>query len=239
MQTRLTPSDKALRVRAMFARISARYDLLNRLMTFGLDRRWRRLAVEWAGLPPGSRVLDLGAGTGDLAFEALRRCSPRLVVAADFTPEMLLHGRARRHGREVRWMVTDALRLPFADESFDLVLSGFLMRNVTDLDRAWREQWRVLRAGGTVICLDTTPPSLAPVRWYLRVILPLLGRLAAGDAQAYAYLGDSTQAFLPAEELAQRMSAAGFREVQYRRLAFGSVAIHRGRKGNVADMAGL
>ncbi|HPO57410.1 MAG TPA: class I SAM-dependent methyltransferase, partial [Anaerolineaceae bacterium] len=139
--------DKAGYVREMFARIAPRYDLMNRLMTGGQDRAWRREVIARAGLQPGQRLLDLGAGTGDLAFEALRRHPGVQVVAADFTPAMLQVGRKRPEPHP-GWAAADALRLPFPDESFDALVSGFLLRNVADLDQALAEQYRVLRPGG-------------------------------------------------------------------------------------------
>ena len=217
-------------MRAMFARIAHRYDLMNRIMTAGQDVRWRREVIQRAALRPGDRLLDLGAGTGDLAFEALRQqpaCHP---VAGDFTLEMMEVGRERPLGRRICWAATDALNLPFPDEGFDAVVSGFLLRNVADLDQALREQYRVLKPGGRWVALDTTPPRrnlLWPfIQLHFRLGIPLLGALLAGDPAAYQYLPDSTTRFVSAEELARRAEAAGFREVGFRRRMFGTIAIH-------------
>jgi demethylmenaquinone methyltransferase/2-methoxy-6-polyprenyl-1,4-benzoquinol methylase len=134
----------------------------------------------------------------------------------------------------VRWVCTDALSLPFPAESFDSVVSGYLLRNVSDITRAWREQLRVLKPGGRVVCLDTTPPRKGllhlPVRLYLRWGIPLIGRIIAGDSEAYTYLPESTRQFLTAEALAQSMQEAGFREVGFKRLMLGTMAIHWGRR---------
>jgi len=207
---------------------------MNRLMTWGQDRRWRREVIDRAQLPPGGRLLDLGTGTGDLALEALRRDADLRVAAADFTLEMMHRGRTRPGGDSVRWAQADALALPFPDETFDAIVSGYLMRNVGDLSRAWTEQHRVLKPGGRLVCLDTTPPPPGwrgfPVRLYLRLVLPLLGWLIAGDRAAYTYLQSSTERFATAEELAASMQAAGFREVCFRRLMFATMAIHWGIK---------
>ncbi len=226
---------RARYVRAMFARIAGRYDLLNGLMTLGQDTNWRRQAVRRLAPAPGARVLDLGTGTGDLAFEVRRQAPGARVVAADFTPEMMALGRERPAGDQVDWLVADALNLPFARDTFGGVISGFLMRNVIDVDRALAEQWRTLRPGGTLVCLDTTPPRPGPLRplltFHLHRVVPLLGRLVAGDAEAYNYLPDSTEGFLAAEALADRMAHAGFEAVGFVRRMLGTVAIHWARKG--------
>lgn len=218
----------------MFARIAVRYDLLNRLMTFGQDKGWRRETIRRAEPPPGAVILDLGAGTGDLAFEALRQAPRARVVAVDFTPEMMSIGRSRPQGDGLDWLVADALHLPFAGESFDVAVSGFLLRNVADIDQALAEQHRVLRAGGRLVSLDTTPSRPGPLHFlvelHLRRIIPLLGRLVAGEAEAYNYLLESTEGFLPAEALAERISCAGFHEIGFARRMLGSIAIHWGKK---------
>ncbi len=228
----LTGSERAHYVQGMFARIAGRYDLMNRLMTGGQDVRWRRLVVDMAQLPAGGRLLDLGTGTGDLALEALRRDARLLAVGGDFTLAMMRVGRRRPDGASVRWAGIDALSLPFADGQFDAVTSGYLMRNVADVRQAWAEQRRVLKPGGRVVCLDTTPPPrnlLRPfVNFHLHVVIPALGRLVVGASDAYTYLPDTTENFLRAEHLAERMGEAGFRDVHFRRLMFGTMAIHWG-----------
>jgi demethylmenaquinone methyltransferase/2-methoxy-6-polyprenyl-1,4-benzoquinol methylase len=221
-------------VRAMFARIARRYDLLNRLMTFGRDRAWRREAVARLELAKGQRVLDVGAGTGDLAFTILDSQAGTHVVACDFTREMLAVGRSRPGSTAISWVLADAGRLPFAAASFEGVVSGFLLRNVSALDDALREQVRVLKPGGRLASLDTTPPCpgpLAPlVHFQLRRVIPALGRLVAGDAAAYRYLPRSTEAFASAERLAERLRSAGLAGVQFVRRMLGTIAIHWGRK---------
>ncbi|MCJ7678288.1 MAG: class I SAM-dependent methyltransferase, partial [Anaerolineales bacterium] len=149
---------RARYVRRMFGRIAPRYDLLNRLMTFGQDRRWRREAVRRMDLQASPRVLDVGAGTGDLAFEVLKRQPEATLVALDFTPEMMELGRRRPAGSRVHWVVGDASHLPFAAAAFDGIVSGFLLRNVAELGRVLAEEQRVARSGARVVSLDTTPP---------------------------------------------------------------------------------
>lgn len=230
----LKGSERSHYVRGMFARIAPRYDLMNRIMTLGQDRRWRSEVIRRAALAPGDRLLDLGAGTGDLAGEALRRHPNCPVVAADFTIEMMQSGRLRTGAERISWTGADAQKLPFPDQVFDAVVSGFLLRNVSDLPGSLHELLRVLRPGGRMIALDTTRPAqnlLTPlINFHLHSIIPWLGRIVAGDAAAYTYLPDSTAGFLNAEQLAGRMSAAGFREVGFMRLMFGSIAIHWGLK---------
>ena len=226
-------SERARYVRGMFERIAPRYDLLNRLMTAGQDRRWRRQVIRLAGLPDGGRLLDLGAGTGDLSGEALRQHPSARPLAADFTPGMLRVGQPR-YGDSLDWCAADALRLPFPNDSFDAVVSGFLLRNVVDLPQALSEQQRVLKPGGRLVALDTTRPPrslLTPlIRFHMHTIIPFLGRIISGQADAYRYLPETSEGFLPAEELQAQIASAGFRQVEFRRLMFGTIAIHWARK---------
>jgi len=234
--THLTGSARATYVQSMFARIAGRYDLMNRLMTLGQDVGWRKQVIDRARLPRSGLLLDLGAGTGDLAFEALTRDPALYALGGDFTVEMMRVGRTRPNGMRVKWAGIDALHLPFPDATFDAVVSGYLMRNVIDVRRAWSEQYRVLKPGGRVVCLDTTPPPrtrsvLRPfIHFHLHVIIPALGQLIAGASDAYTYLPDSTENFLPAETLAARLIEVGFQQVGFTRLMFGTMAIHWGQK---------
>jgi demethylmenaquinone methyltransferase/2-methoxy-6-polyprenyl-1,4-benzoquinol methylase len=228
-------AEKRRYVNTMFARIARRYDLMNRLMTGGQDVRWRQLMVRQAALAPGGRFLDIATGTGDVAFEALRQ-QPRLAltVGADFTLPMMRVGQARAAGRLVRWAAADTLRLPFPDDTFDAVASGFLMRNVVDVAAALAEQRRVSRSGGRVLVLDVPrPPDTFwghLFRFYFHQIVPRLGGLISGQSDAYAYLPRSADAFLRPDELAAAMESAGLREVGYQMLMLGTVALHRGIK---------
>ena len=230
----LTGHERAQYVRAMFDRIAPRYDLMNRLMTAGQDMRWRRRLLNKAALPVRGRLLDLGTGTGDVPLAALRAQPGLSPVGADFSEGMLRAGRARAGGSGVRWLSTDALQLPFPASTFDAVTSAFLMRNVIDLERAFGEQQRVLRPGGKVVCLDTTPPGFTLFRtalqFHLHRVIPFLGRLIAGQREAYTYLPESTEGFLPAEGLAECIRAASFRDVDFQRMMFGTVALHWGTK---------
>ncbi len=219
------PSDKARYVAAMFGRIATRYDLMNSLMTLGQDARWRRALA--ARLPPGGLVLDLGSGTGRLGQAIAERDSRFRVVAADFTLPML---RVAPVG--LRRVAADAQRLPFRDAQFDAVVSGFLVRNLADIELGLREQMRVLRPGGSLAILETTPgPTGLPralYRLYFRYLVPLVGGLIAGDATAYTYLPESTLAFLEPSRLAALLRAYGLENVRTTPLMLGSVAVSVG-----------
>ena len=229
--TRLTGQERAAYVQNMFTRIARRYDLMNRLMTAGQDIRWRRQVVQLARLGPRASLLDLGTGTGDLAREALTQFPQSKVVAADFTLEMMHVGQKRG---PLDFSSADALRLPFPDSSFDAVVSGFLMRNVIDLQKALQEQHRVLKKGGRIVILDTTRPKknfFSPFIWlHMHVVIPLLGRLLTGNSDAYRYLPETTEGFVTAENLASRMAAIGFKKINFERFMFGTIAIHWGEK---------
>jgi len=225
------PDKRTDKIQGMFTRIAGRYDLMNRLMTLGQDTNWRQEVIRRAGLTPGSRLLDLGAGTGDLTREAQRQQPGCRTVAADFTLGMMQAGNLRGH---LDWSAADALHLPFPDAGFDAVVSGFLMRNVLDVRQALQEQYRVLTYGGRIVILDTTHPPrnlLTPFLWlHLHLVIPLLGTLITGQREAYTYLPDSTEKFLYAEQLASAMREAGFKNVAFRRRMFGTIAIHWGEK---------
>ena len=233
----LSGKERSEYVRAMFDRIADRYDILNRLISGGQDLKWRRFAVEVADLPANGRFLDIATGTGDIAFEALKLSPAAQVVGADFALGMMRVGQRREpYGRRVAWMGADALALPYADGSFDAVASGYLMRNVIDIPHALAEQRRVLKPGGRIVILDTSPPpdnALKPLTLlHLRFGVPLLGRLIGGVAagDAYRYLPESTKAFKTPEELKRLVEGAGFAEVRYRSFMFGTMAVHWGIK---------
>ena len=229
--THLGGQERARFVQSMFTRIAPRYDLMNRLMPGGQDVRWRREVIQHARLNSTDSLLDLGTGTGDLAFEALRQNPHARVTAADFTLEMMRVG--RRNG-SMSWSAADALHLPFGDQSFNAVVSGFLMRNMIDLQKGLQEQYRILKPHGRIVILDTTRPKrslLSTFIWFhMHVIIPALGGLLSGFRDAYHYLPDSTEGFVTAEELGARMITVGFRKIQYKRLMFGTIAMHWGEK---------
>jgi len=213
-------------VRRMFDRIAPVYDAMNRVMTAGLDLRWRRIAAE-AVVHPGDRVLDACCGTGDLAVACARRGG--VVTGLDFAPAML--ERARRKLPSATWVEGDLLALPFEAGSFEAATVGFGVRNVADLERGLAELRRVLVTGGRVAVLEITQPRgmLAPFYrlWFDRIV-PLLGRMLRGGA-AYTYLPASVRRFPGPGELAGLMASAGFADISYRTFAGGIVALHTGR----------
>ena len=227
------------RIEAMFGGIASRYDLMNRIMTVGLDGRWRRMAAREAKLSAGEQALDACCGTGDLTFSLADACPACHVTGLDFTPAMIARAREKATVRERRglpvphaFVAGDLLALPFSDGEFAAVTVGWGVRNVPDVPRAFREMARVTRPGGRVVCLESTQAPDGLGRrfhdlWLGRVV-PILGRVVTGDPSAYAYLPASVAAFPRAGELAAIMAGAGLANVRYRRLGFGAVALHVG-----------
>lgn len=220
-------------VRAMFDRIAGFYDVMNSVMTVGLHHRWRQRAADLAGVGPGSRVLDVATGTGDLAVELASRVAPGgEVVGSDFSEEMLARARAKAPAIRFEW--GNALELSYPDASFDAATVGFGARNFSDLDRGLREMTRVVRPGGRVVILEITTPTKRPLSsfyhvWFDRIV-PVLGRLA-GDSAAYEYLPQSVKRFPDPRGLAEAMERAGLRNIRYVVTAGGIIAIHVGEKG--------
>jgi demethylmenaquinone methyltransferase / 2-methoxy-6-polyprenyl-1,4-benzoquinol methylase len=213
-------------VRAMFDRIAPVYDAMNRVMTLGLDRRWRRLAAEV--VQPGDRVLDAACGTGDLALEAERRGGK--VTGLDFSERML--ERARAKSDSVEWVQGDVMALPYDEATFDAATIGFGIRNVSDLEGGLRELARVLRPGGRLAVLEITRPRglLRPFfRLWFDVLVPLAGKVLPGGS-AYTYLPASVRRFPGPDDLADAMRRSGFENVSYRLLAGGIVALHVGER---------
>ncbi|MCA8919469.1 MAG: bifunctional demethylmenaquinone methyltransferase/2-methoxy-6-polyprenyl-1,4-benzoquinol methylase UbiE [Planctomycetes bacterium] len=223
------------KVRAMFAGIARKYDLLNRIISGGRDQAWRKRTVKMAQLKGGERVLDVCCGTGDLAlmFQRLKP-KPSEVVASDFTPEMLViaQQKAGKAGVKLPLAAADALHLPFNDAEFDVVSVGYGVRNFQDIDAGLRELARVLKPGGRLAILEATPARGLIGRfanWYINRVVPWLGNVLTGSGdKAYSYLADSIQLFPDARALKQRLESAGFTEVRFRKLNLGTMAIHVG-----------
>jgi demethylmenaquinone methyltransferase / 2-methoxy-6-polyprenyl-1,4-benzoquinol methylase len=222
-------AEKPRYVAEMFGRIASRYDLMNTLMTAGQDQRWRRMVARLATRQHSERVLDLGTGTGRLAEAILEARPTAHVVGLDFTEAML-----RRASHQINPTCADALHLPFADDQFDAVVSAFLVRNLSSVAEGINEQVRVLRPGGRLVVLETTPGPPGPIgrlcRLYFRLAVPTLGRLIARDAAAYTYLPESTLAFLEPPRLASTLAERGLVDVRTRLMALGCVAITSARK---------
>jgi demethylmenaquinone methyltransferase/2-methoxy-6-polyprenyl-1,4-benzoquinol methylase len=234
-------NDKPRRVREMFGAIAGRYDFLNHFLSANVDRRWRKICVreiEKRNRVSSPRILDVGCGTADLAI-AFSGLGP--VVACDFCQPMLQIGAAKLAGNGLRnnvsLMAADALRLPFEDASFDVVVSAFVLRNLADIESGFREARRVLRPGGLLGILDFGMPRVPVLaglyRIYFLRILPKIGKLVSGVEGPYGYLPDSVQTFPPVEQLKKTAENAGYQDVETRRLTGGIAILLIGRASTV------
>lgn len=246
-----TLEEKAAYVEQMFAEIAPTYDLVNRIMTFGQDQDWRQRVVETVAPPVGGRALDVGTGTGDFLPLLSAWLPGGIAVGVDFCLPMMRRGLSKldsgngcaqrssnkhppkRLGQTV-FVGGDALSLPFPDNTFDAITTGFVIRNVTDIEAAFREMWRVARRGGVLACLEVTHPACAVVRLlhrlYFTLVVPEVGGWLSGRREAYSYLDQSVRAFPPADQLARMMCNAGWSQVHYRLFSMGAVAMHYGIK---------
>ena len=228
--------EKARRVRGVFDSVAPRYDLMNDLMSMGLHRAWKAYTVWEAGLRPGQRVLDIAGGTGDLALAFARKVGlTGQVVHTDINEAMLRTGRDRLldAGVCLPTLVCDAERLPFAQDSFDLVSVAFGLRNMTHKDVALAEMNRVLKPGGKLLVLEFSRiarPLEKAYDWYSFKVLPQLGKVVAGDSASYRYLAESIRMHPGQEELKALMKKVGFGHVDYHNLTGGVVALHVGIK---------
>jgi demethylmenaquinone methyltransferase / 2-methoxy-6-polyprenyl-1,4-benzoquinol methylase len=236
---RVSRADKARRVRGVFDSVAGNYDLMNDLMSGGTHRLWKRFTLSLANLRPGQRALDVAGGSGDLAAGLARQVGERgLVVLTDINAAMLQRGRDRLIDAglagNVACVQANAERLPFPDAMFDCVTIGFGLRNVTDKAAALAAMRRTLKPGGQLLVLEFSRPSVAGLQplydAYSFRILPLLGRLVAGDAASYRYLAESIRMHPDQETLLKMMQDAGLEGCRYHNLAGGIVAVHRGYK---------
>jgi demethylmenaquinone methyltransferase/2-methoxy-6-polyprenyl-1,4-benzoquinol methylase len=232
--TVVLPDKNPSRIAGMFDAIAPRYDLLNHLLSVGLDRRWRARAVTALDLPAGARVLDMCTGTGDLAIAAVRAGSNISVVGVDFAGAMLRRGReklkARGLTRAIRLLRGDATRVPLADRSCDAATIGFGIRNVAEPEAALAEIARVLRPGGRLAILEFGQPRIPGIRtlyfWYFRYVLPRVGRSVSRHDSAYAYLPASVGHFPPPDEFARLIEQRGFTNVRPVPLTAGIVYLY-------------
>lgn len=217
----------------MFDRIAPRYDRLNRLLSFGADLSWRSRAIDLATLGEQEIALDIGVGTGDLAVGLLAGAPQSAsVIGLDLSSRMLAISRRRLvgYGDRYRTLLAHAEHLPLADASVDRVVSGFTVRNIADLPRAFGEMRRVLRPSGRVVILELSHPPFAPFRllyrWYFEQLAPPFAMLFGGDPDAYRYLPRSLRAFPKAERVAELLSAAGLQDVSFERMTMGIATVH-------------
>ncbi|RMF41824.1 MAG: bifunctional demethylmenaquinone methyltransferase/2-methoxy-6-polyprenyl-1,4-benzoquinol methylase UbiE [Alphaproteobacteria bacterium] len=230
-------SEKAGRVHGVFSSVASRYDLMNDLMSAGMHRLWKDALIDWLAPHAGMRLLDLAGGTGDVAFRFLRRGGGSAVIC-DMTEEMLAEGRRRAEAQHLAdrldWVCGDAMALPFADASFDACTISFGIRNVTRIEDALSEIYRVLRLGGRFLCLEFSQVPVEGLRWlydrYSFNVIPAMGRAVTGDADSYRYLVESIRRFPDQETFAGMIRAAGFERVAWRNLSMGVVALHSGWK---------
>lgn len=235
---RVPAAEKTSLVRAVFDGVAGRYDLMNDLMSFGVHRLWREALIDWLAPRPPMRLIDVAGGTGDIALRFLARAARvgpgASAVVVDQSAEMMRVGEARAIDRgivkELTWIAAPAEALPVESGSFDACTIAFGLRNVTDRTRALREMRRVLKPGGRFLCLEFAPvetPILADLYdRYSFAVVPRLGGIVTGQADAYRYLVESIRRFPDARTLAGEMAAAGFARVRYRLLSGGIAALH-------------
>lgn len=231
-----SPSKRPSRIRRMFGDIASNYDFLNRLLSFGVDRLWRRRMV---GMVRGRTVLDVACGTGDVLRTLLKRRDRVRAAGVDFSRPMLDRAARKLRGstvEEARWDLVqgDALSLPFRARTFSAVTVAFGVRNFAERRRGFREILRVLQPGGVHVILEFFPPPdrwyLKPFRWYLRHVLPRIGRLVSGSEEAYGYLRDSINAFCGRDGIRRELEDVGFRRIRFRDLHGGIATLVRGVK---------
>jgi demethylmenaquinone methyltransferase/2-methoxy-6-polyprenyl-1,4-benzoquinol methylase len=230
-------ADKARMVHGVFTRVASKYDIMNDLMSAGMHRLWKDGMMDWLAPRTGQRLLDVAGGTGDVAFRFLKRGGGAAVVL-DMTEGMLISGRQRAEADQMQaqldWVVGDAMALPFADDSFDVYTISFGIRNVTRIDDALREAFRVLRPGGRLMVLEFSqiPNELLQKVYdlYSFNVIPVMGQVVAGDRDSYQYLVESIRKFPDQEDFARMIRQAGFGQVSYRNLTMGVAALHSGWK---------
>lgn len=231
-QESVTPygeGSKQEQIRRMFDKIAPSYDRLNHALSLGIDRRWRRTAVDALGIHQPQQILDIATGTGDFALLLAKRIKPQHIVGADISEGMMAVGREKvkeeRLQNVISFQYEDCMQLSFPDGSFDAVTSSYGVRNFQNLDKGLQEMQRVLRPGGHLLIVELTPPPSFPMKqlfWlYAHVVMPLLGRLISHDDSAYTYLPASMEAFPQPEQMEGILRKAGFTEVQWRRFTFG------------------
>lgn len=237
--SKIDADEKTEQVVRHFNSVARQYDFMNTLLSFGIHYLWKRTAVKLLGLIAGDRVLDVCGGTGDLSILAVRAVGPAGQVALfDINRAMMDAGRAKNTNtgarRQIQFVQGNAEQISFPDETFDAVMVGFGIRNVTHMEQGFREMHRVLKKGGKMMCLEFSKPTNPLFRWFYDLYsmhaMPLLGQVLAGTRQAYTHLPESIRMFPLADELAEVLRRIGFEDVTYRRLTNGIAVIHIGHR---------
>ncbi|MFN3723152.1 MAG: bifunctional demethylmenaquinone methyltransferase/2-methoxy-6-polyprenyl-1,4-benzoquinol methylase UbiE [Paracoccaceae bacterium] len=230
--------EKAGLVHGVFTRVASKYDIMNDLMSVGIHRLWKEAMMDWLAPRPGQRLLDVAGGTGDVAFRFLKRAPRSSAVVCDMTESMLVAGRQRAEADSLAdrlgWVVGDAMALPFESNSFDAYTISFGIRNVTRINDALSEAYRVLRPGGRLMVLEFSqiPNDMMQKAYdlYSFNVIPLMGQIVAGDRDSYQYLVESIRKFPDQESFATLIRQAGFDQVKYRNQSMGIAALHSGWK---------
>jgi demethylmenaquinone methyltransferase / 2-methoxy-6-polyprenyl-1,4-benzoquinol methylase len=230
--------DKAGMVHGVFTSVASKYDVMNDLMSVGIHRIWKDAMMDWLAPRAGQRLLDVAGGTGDVAFRFLTRAPGASAVVCDMTESMLIEGQARAEAGAMAdrldWVVGDAMALPFPDKSFDVYTISFGIRNVTRVQDALAEAFRVLRPGGRLMVLEFSQIPNDLLQWlydrYSFNVIPAMGQVVTGDRDSYQYLVESIRKFPDQETFAQMIGRAGFGQVKYRNLTMGIAALHSGWK---------
>ncbi len=230
--------EKAGMVHGVFSRVASKYDIMNDVMSVGIHRVWKDAMMDWLAPRPGQKLLDVAGGTGDVAFRFLRRAPGATATVCDMTESMLIEGQKRAEAEslagQLDWVVGDAMALPFADARFDVYTISFGIRNVTRVQDALTEAFRVLRPGGRLMVLEFSQLPNAGLQWaydrYSFNVIPVMGQVIAGDRDSYQYLVESIRKFPDQETFAGMIRQAGFGQVKYRNLTMGVAALHSGWK---------
>lgn len=231
-------ADKAGMVHGVFTRVASRYGVMNDAMSLGIHRLWKDAMMDWLAPRPGQKLLDVAGGTGDISFRFLKRAPGAHATVLDMTESMLVEGRQRADAASMSdrldWIVGDAMALPFADNTFDVYTISFGIRNVTRIEDALREAYRVLRPGGRLMVLEFSQMTDAGLQWlydrYSFNLIPVMGQVIANDRDSYQYLVESIRKFPDQETFAGMIRRAGFGQVKYRNLSLGIAALHSGWK---------
>jgi demethylmenaquinone methyltransferase/2-methoxy-6-polyprenyl-1,4-benzoquinol methylase len=229
---------KAGMVHGVFSSVASRYDVMNDLMSGGVHRLWKDAMMDWLAPRPGQRLLDVAGGTGDIAFRFLRRAPSAEAVVLDMTEAMLVEGQRRAEAEKLAdrlsWVVGDAMALPFDDAAFDVYTISFGIRNVTRIEDALSEAFRVLKPGGRLMVLEFSQLPNPALQWaydrYSFNVIPAMGKVVTGDRDSYQYLVESIRKFPDQDRFAAMIRAAGFEQVKYRNLTMGVAALHSGWK---------